>query len=219
MINKYQMPKFMVLALHQESDPRNHTTKEKGTMKTLAISATLLLLAACAFAQAPVAPLQTPKTDVYVGFVITYPDYGPTFSTYHFSGVEAAYTMGITRHVSMTATGDFVGGSTYSVKQISGTVGPKYYFLTGNIRPYVTTQFGFALQNSNGMYAGDHHPPAPAGKSLTENGFTFLYGAGLDLQVTRRFYRRAIQFDTQIMPWGRHTPWYTNVGTGVGYRF
>ena len=79
MINKYQMPKFMVLALHQESEPRNHTTKEKGTMKTLAISATLLLLAACAFAQAPVAPLQTPKTDVYVGIVCTYPDYGQPF--------------------------------------------------------------------------------------------------------------------------------------------
>jgi len=25
--------------------------------------------------------------------------------------------------------------------------------------------------------------------------------------------------DTQVMPWGRHTPWYFNIGTGLGYRF
>jgi len=28
-----------------------------------------------------------------------------------------------------------------------------------------------------------------------------------------------VQADIQVMPWGRHTPWYTNVGTGLGYRF
>jgi hypothetical protein len=28
-----------------------------------------------------------------------------------------------------------------------------------------------------------------------------------------------VQVDTQVMPWGRHTPWYFNIGTGLGYRF
>ncbi len=188
-------------------------------MKTFAITATLLILAACALAQAPVAPLQTSKADVYVGFVSTFPDYGEDFNSYRFNGVEAAYTKGLFSHVALTATGNFVGGSTYSVKQFSGTVGPKLNILTGKVRPYIMAQAGYAIQNSNGMYAADHHPPAPLGKSLTESGFTFRYGAGIDFQLSRRIYWRAIQVDTQVMPWGRHTPWYTNMGTGLGYRF
>ena len=188
-------------------------------MKIFAVTVSVLLLAAGALAQVPTAPLETSKSDVYVGFVATYPDYGNSFTSLRFNGGEVAYTKSFFPHVELSATGDFVMGTTYSVKQFSGMVGPKINILTGKIRPYGIAQAGFSLQNSNGMYAADHHPPAPAGKSLTEDGFSYRFGAGVDWQLKRRIYWRIVQVDTQVMPWGRHTPWYFNVGTGLGYRF
>jgi hypothetical protein len=188
-------------------------------MKIFAVTVSVLLLAAGALAQVPTAPLETSKSDVYVGFVATYPDYGNSFTSLRFNGGEVAYTKSFFPHVELSATGDFAMGTTYSVKQFSGMVGPKINILTGKIRPYGIAQAGFSLQNSDGMYAADHHPPAPAGKSLTEDGFTYRFGGGVDWQLKRRIYWRIVQADIQVMPWGRHTPWYTNVGTGLGYRF
>jgi hypothetical protein len=78
---------------------------------------------------------------------------------------------------------------------------------------------GFSVQNSDGFYAGDHHPPLPAGKASQESGLSYRLGGGADLQMTSRIYWRLIQFDIQPQPWGRHTPFYKNFSAGIGYRF
>jgi hypothetical protein len=191
---------------------------EKGEMKNVSVAALLLLTAVFSFGQAPRAALYTPNADVYVGYVATFPDYG-TFNSHRFDGVEIAFTRNLRPHLDLVVAGDFVHRSALSVKQFSGTVGPKYNLLTGRFRPYATVQIGFAYQSSDGLYAGDHHPPLPKGKRDVEDGFTYRMGAGADLQLKSHLYWRVIQWDVQPMPWARHTPFYDNFGSGIGYRF
>jgi hypothetical protein len=187
-------------------------------MKNFTIAILLLLTAVFCLGQSPKAALYTPDADVYVGYIATFPDYGPHFNSYRFDGGEVAFTRNLRPHWAVTASGAAVFGSSYSVKQFSGTIGPKFNLLTGRFRPYATAQIGFAYQSSNGFYAGDHHPPLTS-KSDTEDGLTYRAGLGADLQVSRSLYWRAIQWDIQPQPWGRHTPFYTNFSSGIGYRF
>lgn len=188
-------------------------------MKRFSIAALILLSAAVCFAQAPKAALATSSADIYVGFVGTLPDYGQKFDSYKFYGGEVAYTRNLRKHVALVVSGRFVSGSTYSVSQFSGTLGPKYNFLTGRFRPYATAQIGYSYQNSNGMYAGDHHPPLKRGATDDESGMTYLGGGGVDYQITKRLYWRVMQFDYQPQPWGRHTPYYSNFSSGIGFQF
>jgi hypothetical protein len=188
-------------------------------MKKISIAAVLLLTAAFSFGQAPTAALYTPNADVYVGYVATFPDYGPKFNTNRFDGVEIAVTKNLRPHLGIVASGAFVFGSKYSVKQFSGTVGPKFNLLTGRFRPYATAQFGYARQSSNNLYAGDHHPPLAIGTTDIESGFTYRMGVGVDVQFKPHLYWRVLQWDIQPQPWGRHTPYYVNFSSGVGYRF
>jgi hypothetical protein len=181
--------------------------------------ATLLFLSVCCFAQAPKATIYSPNTDLYVGYLVTYPDYGLNFNSYQFNGAEVAFTKSLRSHLSITAAGDFSTGTVYNTKQFSGTIGPKVNLLTGRFRPYITVQGGFAYQTSNGMYAFDHHPPLVPGTTDTESGFTYRYGGGADFQLTRKVYWRVLQWDIQPQPWARHTPWYQNAGSGLGYVF
>jgi hypothetical protein len=188
-------------------------------MKNFCIAALLLLTATLSYAQAPTVALFTPSSDVYVGYSTTFPDYGPKLNSYRFNGIEGAYTKTFRPRIALTGSVSMVFGSVFSVKQFSGTVGPKINLLTGRIRPYITAQGGFAHQSSNGMYAGDHHPPLKAGTTDVEDGFTYRMGVGLDAQLTHKLYWRALQWDIQPQPWGRHTPYYWNFGSGIGYRF
>jgi hypothetical protein len=187
-------------------------------MKTFTVALLLLTASALCFGQTPKAALSTSNSDVYVGYITTFPDYGPKFDTNRFDGAEVAFTEGITPRWAVIASGAFSFGGTYSAKQFSGTVGPKFNFLTGPIRPYATVQVGYARQSSNGMYAGDHHPPLTS-KNDVESGITYRAGLGLDVHLTGRIYWRALQWDTQPQDWGRHTPFYTNYSSGLGYRF
>ena len=167
-------------------------------------------MAGLCFAQAPQASLSVPNTDVFVGYIVTSPDYGPKLYTYHLNGFEGAFTKGLTSHFAVTATGDAQFGDIYihHATQFSGTVGGKYNILTGRLRPYGTAQFGYAHQNSNGAYLHD-----------VVDGLTFRMGGGADLQITPKIYWRIAQFDEQRMPWGPHTPYYVNLSSGIGYRF
>jgi hypothetical protein len=189
----------------------------KGEMKKFLVL--LLLTATFCFGQAPKAALTTPNAEVYVGYIATFPDYGAHLDSYRFDGGEIAFTRNLRPHWAMigSATGAF--GSTYKVKQFSGTVGPKFNLLTGPFRPYATAQVGFAYQSSNGMYAADHHPPLKSRNDDIERGLTYRAGIGADLQVSSRLYWRVVQWDTQPQPWGRHTPYYTNFSSGIGYQF
>jgi hypothetical protein len=188
-------------------------------MKISCIAVLVLLMAAASFAQAPRAALSSPVSDIYVGYVATFPDYGAHFDSLRFDGVEVAYTENFRPHFALTAAIDATFGGPYSAKQVSGTIGPKINLLTGRFRPYITGQIGFALQNSNGMYAADHHPPVLPGASLTEDGFTYRFGGGMDVQLRHKLYWRVLQWDYQPQPWGRHTPFYQNWGSGLGYHF
>jgi hypothetical protein len=69
------------------------------------------------------------------------------------------------------------------------------------------------------MYNTDHHPAIPTGKGTTDSGITYRGGLGIDLQMSRGFYWRAIQWDVQPQPWARSTPFYNNFSSGIGYRF
>lgn len=191
----------------------------EGEMKKLAIAALILSAAAFCFGQAPKPALYTPNSDLYVGYVATSPDYGLHIYSYQFNGGELAYTKSLGTHWALVASGMGSFGTRFDVKQFSGTVGPKYNFLTGPFRPYATVQAGYAYLRSTDMYTMDHHPPLPATATSTEDGFTYRMGMGADLQVSPKAYWRLIQVDIQPQPWARHTPWYVNIGTGVGYHF
>ena len=202
-----------------ESIEANLIEMGKGEMKNFTIMALLVLSAALCSAQVPKASIYSPKADVYVGYIATNPDYGPTFGSFLFSGVELAYTETLRPHLAITGDAAFSFGTKYKVKEFSGTVGPRFNVLTGRFRPYVTAQLGLAVQNSNGMYATDHHPPLAKGANATEDGLTYRVGMGADLQVTHKLYWRVIQWDIQPQPWARNTPQYWNFSSGIGYRF
>ena len=198
-------------------------------MKKICIAALcvawLVLTAAVSVAQAPVPTLTVPNTEVYGSFVVTSPDYGNKWSDNLLYGFEGGVSKGFTRHLWVTASLDFVFGNPtilntdMHIKQFSGTLGPKYYVMTGKIRPYGTFQIGYARQSSHGLYAGDHHPPLPIGTHTLEQGFTYRFGGGVEWQLKPRWYWRVAQWDWQPMPWARHTPFYSNLSSGVGYRF
>jgi hypothetical protein len=187
-------------------------------MKLFCMAVLLLLTASFCFGQAPSVALSTSSSDVYVGYIYTNPDDG-TFDALPLNGAEVAYTKNFGAHWAVIASGTGVFGNFYQVKEFSGTVGPKFNFLTGRFRPYATAQVGFAYQISNGMYAGDHHPPLKNKKDEIEDGLTYRGGLGVDLQLSSRVYWRVLQWDVQPQPWARHTPFYTNFSSGVGLRF
>jgi hypothetical protein len=196
---------------------------EGDAMKSFCLAALLAVSAGFCFGQAPKASLNVPSTDVYVGYIATSPDYGASLFSYRLNGFEGAYSKGLNPHIYAIASGAFVFGTNYSVKQFSGTVGAKVNVLTGKFRPYITGQVGYARQSSSskigGMYAGDHHPPLASNATDVEDGLTYRVGIGGDLQLTSKIYWRMLQWDMQPQPWGRHTPFYNNFSSGVGYRF
>ncbi len=189
-------------------------------MKKYAIAVLLLLLSArFGFGQAPEAALYTSGSDVYVGYMATFPDYGNQFNSFRFDGGEIAYTKNLSSRWAVIASGAAVFGSAFNVTQFSGTAGVKFNFFTGHFRPYATAQIGGAYQSSDGMYAADHHPPLKPKTTDVEDGLTYRAGLGADLQLSPRIYWRLAQWDIQPQPWGRHTPLYTNFSSGIGYRF
>jgi hypothetical protein len=191
-------------------------------MKRICMAACLLVawvaLAGWCVAQSPGPALSVPNTDIYGGFLVTSPDYGPHWDSYLLYGAEADVSKALSRRLWITAAGDYVAGTHYDVKQASATVGPTFFFLTGKWRPYATGQVGFAWQRSHGFYAGDHHPPLAPGAIDIERGFSYRFGGGVEYQFFSRLYWR-VQWDYQPQPWARHTPFYQNVGGGIGYRF
>src|ERR1700686_2569757 len=106
-------------------------------MKKFSIAALLLLTAAFSFGKAPRAAFDTPDADVYVGYIATFPDYG-TFNSHRFDGAEVAFTTNLRPHLDIVVSAAFTHRSELSVRQFSGTVGPKVNFLTGRFRPYAT---------------------------------------------------------------------------------
>ena len=167
-------------------------------------------MAGLCFGQAPKSSLSVPNTDVFVGYVMTSPDYGGGLFAYRLNGFEGAFSKGLTPHFAVVATGDVQFGTIYihHATQFLGTVGAKYSFLTGRFRPYGIGQAGYAHQSSNGAYLNH-----------TVSGLTYRMGAGADLQMTSKIYWRILQWDVQPMPWAQHTPYYVNFSSGIGYRF
>ncbi len=189
-------------------------------MKKYSVAVLLLLFSASlGFCQAPKAALNASSSDLYFGYITTSPDFGPQLFSYRFNGGEIAYTNRLTPRWAVIASAATVFGTVYDVTQFSGTAGLKFNFLTGRFRPYATTQIGFAYQSSNGMYAGDHHPPLKPKTTDIEDGLTYRFGSGADLQLSPRVYWRLVQWDEQPQPWARHTPFYVNFSSGIGVRF
>lgn len=154
-----------------------------------------------------------------MGYITTFPDFGPRVDSFRFNGGEIAIAKHLNPHLAIIGSATAVFGTIFDVKQFSGTVGTKINFLTGRFRPYATAQIGFAYQHSNGMYAGDHHPPLKPNTVDVEDGLTYRGGLGADLQLSTGVYLRLIQWDVQPQPWARHTPFYNNFSSGIGYRF
>ena len=193
-------------------------------------AAWLIAVAGVALAQAPEPSLTLPNVEVYGGFVVTSTDYGQHWDSFLLYGFEAVASKGLTEHLWLTGTFDFLWGNPsipntsgvpveMHIKQTQATVGAKYYILTRNFRPYATVQIGGVRQSSEGFYGRDHTIPTPVGVHRVEGGFTYRFGGGVEWQIKPRMYWRIAQWDWQPQPWGRHTPFYSNLGTGVGYRF
>ena len=189
----------------------------------------LVAAAGISLAQEPAPSLMLPNTEAYGGFVVTSTDYGPNWNSTLLYGFEGVLSKGITDRIWVSGSFDFVWGNPsipdvfgnpvqMHVRQFSGTVGPKVFVLTGNVRPYGTVQVGYARQSSDGLYGRDHTVPTPVGVPRVESGLTYRFGGGVEWQIKERLYWRA-QWDWQPQPWGRHTPFYSNLGAGIGYRF
>jgi hypothetical protein len=194
-------------------------------MKKISILALLLLSASLCFGQAPKAALYNSNSDVYAGFTVTFPDYGPNWNSYNIKGGEVAYTRHLGTRWGVIASGAVEHGTVFafSATQYSGTGGVKFNVLTGRIRPYATAQVGYSHQSStgglNGLYGSSRHPPLAPGSTDIEDGLTYRGGIGVDLQLTRRIYWRVAQWDVQRQPWGRHGSLYNNFSSGIGFGF
>jgi hypothetical protein len=185
-------------------------------MKKTAFITLLLVLATPCFAQVPKAIFHAPTSDVYIGYTGTFPDYGPTLATYRFDGVEIGYDKGLSTHLGLTAAG-MISSGPFKGTLMSGTAGLKWLVLTGRFRPFAMGQVGYSRIKATNMYNYDYkYPP---NQQLTESGFTYRMGGGVDFQFSQRFFWRAIQWDVQPQSWGRHTPYYQNVGSGIGMKF
>jgi hypothetical protein len=188
-------------------------------MRNVTVVILLFATSVLCFGQVPKATIYNPNTELYVGYSLTFPDFGPRYNSYRFNGAEVAFAKYLTPHFALVASGNAVFGSVYQVKQYAWDVGAKYNLTFGRFRPFGQVRYGFAYQASNGMYAGDHHPPLSAGANDVEDGVTYRVGAGGDLQLTNKVYWRMLQWDVEPEPWARHTPFYQSWGSGVGYRF
>jgi len=181
--------------------------------------ALLFLAAEFCFGQAPGQSLSVPNLEIYGGYIVTFPDYGPDFDSRMLDGAELAFSKALTPHYTLIASAVYVAGSSVGVKQISVTGGMKYNILTGGLRPYLTGQIGYAYQHSHGFYAADYNPPLPPGTVMEEQGFTARLGGGLDLRLTEHLSWRVAQWDFQPVPFGPNTPIYQNASTGLGWHF
>jgi len=208
-------------------------------MKNFCVAALLFVIVGSGWAQAPAPSLRVPNTEVYGGFQVTSPDYG-SWSHFLLYGFDGAFSKGFTDRLWITVEGSYVWGNPeipnagpsfnpfippgalvgMHVKQFSLTVGPKFYLVRkGRFRAYGTGQLGFAVQHSRGFYAADHHPPLLLGTSDNESGLSYRLGGGAEYQFKEKLFIRLVQWDVQPQPWGRHRPFYQNLGAGVGYRF
>lgn len=188
-------------------------------MRNVTLVVLLFVASALCFAQEPKSSISVPSTELYVGYITTFPDFGPKYNSFQFNGAEVAITKFLNPHLGVVLSGNGVFGSVYAVKQYAWDAGVKYNFLTGRFRPFGQARAGFAYQASNGMYFSDHHPPLEPGTNDVEDGFAYRVGAGADLQLTRSVYWRVVQWDVEPEPWARHTPFYQSWGSGVGYKF
>jgi len=191
----------------------------KRTILTLAVTLLLVTGAVAQYPKPAITGTEQPKADLYFGYAHTITDYNnASGGLIQFNGFEADYTGYITRHIGITGSFLPVYGGPFSVKQLSFTVGPKLLLHAGRFEPFITAQFGYARQNSTGMYRYSHAVPPP---NNIETGFTYRLGGGLDVPVSQRFFIRVFQADWQRMPWGTSSgvPYYVNVGGGLGIRF
>src|SRR6266480_622091 len=106
-------------------------------MRKICIAALLAawLVAVAGVSLAPAPSLNLPNTEVYGGFVVTSPDYGPNWSSNLLYGFEGGVSKALTERLWITGALDFVwanpsipgpGGVLFPmhIKQFSGTVGP-----------------------------------------------------------------------------------------------
>ncbi len=191
---------------------------EKGEMKKFSIAALLLLFTSLCFGQAPqTMEVYTPKSDVFVGYVVNLPNYGFSYASNSLQGYEIAYTL----HGNARWGWTIAGGQTFrrispNASQWQATAGPKFNILTGRFRPYGTAQLGFSNQDSNQL----HNAPTPKASASLENTVTFRVGVGADYQLTRGLYWRIGQWAAQPVLWGRNsTALFQNFSSGIGFQF
>src|SRR6266496_664998 len=84
-------------------------------MKKLCLAAlcvaSLVLTPVASMAQEPVPTLTVPSVEAYGGFVVTSPDYGAKWSDFLLYGFEGGVSKGLTQHLWVTASFDFVFGN------------------------------------------------------------------------------------------------------------
>ena len=188
-------------------------------MKNFCIAVLLVVMAGVCFAQAPKSSLSVPTTDVFVGYIMTSPDYGEGLFTYRFNGFEGAFSKGLTSHFAVVATGDVSASATiYPSRDAIFGHGGRQVQLSDRPVPSLWHRAGW-LRASELEWHVRQRSPSAAGPGHDVDGLTYRMGGGADLQMTPKIYWRILQWDVQPMPWGRHTPDYVNFSSGIGYRF
>jgi opacity protein-like surface antigen len=183
-------------------------------MKKYLIAILLLLTAALSLAQSPGPSIRIASSDVYVGYVVSVPDYGVRAAPHIFQGYELAYTLNHGARLGLTVSGSQT--IAHSRDQWQFTAGPRFNILTGRFRPYGMAQFGVSNQDSDQLHPAD----SSRTKASAENSLTFRLGAGADYQLTQRWYWRVGQWAAQPAPWARHSSsLFQNFSTGLGFQF
>jgi hypothetical protein len=92
----------------------------------------------------------------------------------------------------------------------SYTAGAGYTRGFGRFQPFVRLTAGIARTHSNdAQYL--YQPP--------NYGMTFIGGGGLDMRILNRWGVRAIEFDSQYVPYGSNSSVYRSFGSGIFYSF
>jgi outer membrane immunogenic protein len=108
-----------------------------------------------------------------------------------------------------------IDATTASLTLTSFMGGPRYSWRHGKLAPFGQVLLG-------GAHASGGLTPDSAGKDGSSNAFAMAAGAGLDIELTRRFSLRAVQADYLLTRFTNSLNDHQNnfrIGAGIVFRF
>ncbi len=151
----------------------------------------------------PLMAQDEPKVEVFGGYQYQY--LGGDFGGLNTNGWDASLTGYLNKYFGVT--GDFSGSYNKSGHIYTYAGGPVLAYREGKVNPFAHVLFG-------------GYDLCPCGGKASQNGFTMLFGGGVDYQATRNISIRLADFDWVYYDVKSHTE-DSNVRltTGIVFRF